>query len=184
MPNKMIIRLSLSILIAMLFVPSSVFAGSQSNFSQQGSFQPRGDGDVFPHSCVDFSGSWRNDDGGLYWIFQENCSRIQIRFLAALPENDFFVDLVPDNKIREVRAADADGVSIHRWNSLYHGTSIRAWSRMNYSDRVVYEESTYEFVSRDTILESVYRYVDFYDNRAVEDLRTTDQQLFRRYRIR
>lgn len=143
-----------------------------------------GDGDVFPHSCVNFSGQWRADDGGRYRITQLECEYVGISLVDGVPAagSASFIDLVPNNKYRPVCDADFnEGVTRHQWNSLDYGSLIRTWTRFNYADRVVYEERQYEFVSRDMMLESVYRYVDVYGG-SEEDHRDNHQRIFRRIR--
>ena len=143
-----------------------------------------GDGDVFPHSCVNFSGNWRADDGGRYRISQLECEYVGIALVEGWPVGGSasYIDLVPNNKFRPVcDGVSYEGVTRHHWNSLEYGSVIRTWTRYNYADRVVYEETQYEFASRDMILESVYRYTDVYGG-SERDSREVKQRIFRRLR--
>ena len=127
MSRKFLAKLGIicGLLFVLSYMPAEASKTSQSIL---------GDGDVFPHFCVDFSGTWRTDDGNFYRVTQSQCQHIRIELLSGNDRDDL-VDLVPDNRVYEIDGCSFKGITQHRWNSLDFGTSVRTWSRFTYSDR-------------------------------------------------
>ncbi|MFX6218450.1 hypothetical protein ABTF55_21875, partial [Acinetobacter baumannii] len=67
---------------------AGVAAVSHSAYALDAKLDPTaGDEDPFPLACVDFSGSWKSDDGDKYAIAQKHCS--EIRITASATGNDY-----------------------------------------------------------------------------------------------
>lgn len=143
--------------------------------------RPLGDGNVFPHFCVSFSGKWRADDGKEYVMEQNGCEWLTIRWVSGegdLSQRDWMT-IVPDDKYREIVGGDAlKVIQKHRWNSLHYGTAIRTYTRFSYPERVEHEEVVIEQVNRRLLLETTYLRTDFSHNS--EQYRATGQRVFRR----
>lgn len=155
---------------------------AEANRGRPDGWGPYGDGDVFPHSCVNFAGSWKTDEGAIFKITQYKCEYVNIVRVSGWSEDESCIDLLPDNKVREFTDGHYfSGLTRHRWNSLDYGMSIRTWSRYNFADRVIHEEREYEFVNRDMILESTYSHTDIYGG-SHHDSRESKQRIFRRVR--
>ncbi len=137
-----------------------------------------GGGDVFPHYCVSFAGKWKSDAGGLYNIEQKKCEHIVIARQDSVDAN--MIELVPDNKEREIAGGDFHGTARHAWNSLDYGTSITMNLRYIFDDRIESEVRTFEYVNYFLILESVHRTIE--DLKTGEVRRISTQDLYRRCR--
>ena len=151
-----------------LLLPQSGLAGNK----------PAGgdNGDSFPFFCVNFSGEWRTDDGAAYEIGQQRCELVTINRQHGIDSQ--FIEIVPDNKVREVEGETWHGTSRYRWNSLEYGTVIEMIATRIYDDKTVTEVKQFEHVSYYLILESTYRVVE--NHITGETRRESEQQLLRR----
>lgn len=138
-----------------------------------------GGGDAFPHFCVSFAGKWKSDSGDLYKIEQKKCEHVVI----ALQSDNIdvnMIELVPDNKEREIQGGNFIGTARHAWNSLEYGTAIVMNFRYVFDDRIESEVRTFEYVNYYLLLESIHRTIE--DLKTGEIRRESSQELFRRCR--
>lgn len=107
-----------------------------------GQYPGTGDGDPFPLQCVDFSGTWKADNGARYTISQQNCKYLKINMVWGNFEEDT-ISIVPDNKSRGIPGRDRSAVR-HRWNSPRTGTMLESHRSFvsegyRYTEVVIYE---------------------------------------------
>lgn len=142
---------------------------------------PKGDGDVFPHGCVSFSGGWKADDGTYFVIYQAGCEVVAIGDFVNSADGALrgWTTIIPDDKFHEVDLGGGRmGLRKHTWNSLYYGTAIRTYTQARRAECLETEEVVLEYVSRALMLETTYRRCDF-DNGAPSQ-RSSSQRIFRR----
>ena len=169
-------RACLSIISFLVAITTMIGVASigSANTSSSGS---SGGGDAFPHYCVSFSGKWRSDTGELYKIEQEKCEHAIIALQNDTDVSDR-IDIVLDNKEREVTSGDYTGTARHAWNSLSHGTAMVMVTRHVYEDRIESKIHTFEYVNYFLLLESVHRTVEHLDRGTIQ--RESTQKLYRR----
>lgn len=137
-----------------------------------------GGGEAFPHYCVSFAGLWKSDAGGIYKIDQKKCEHVVIALQDSVDVN--MIELVPDNKEREIAGGDYTGTARHAWNSLDYGTAIVMTLRYIYDDRIESEVRTFEYVNYYLLLESVHRTIEDLETGVIR--RESAQELYRRCR--
>lgn len=147
--------------------------------SQAGNYNPgTGDGDPFPLQCVDFSGTWRADNGTKYTIAQQDCKYLRINMHWSNYEEET-VSIVPDNRSRGIPGRERSAVR-HRWNSSSQGTVIQSHRTFvkdgfRYTEVVMYElEAT-----AGILLETTYSTVECLSKPGLIE-RDYEQQVFRK----
>jgi len=130
---------------------SAHFASEQNAFAER----TYGDGDPFPLSCVNFSGSWTADDHSIYEISQYACSRLRVTLQTGRLDTE--TTIIPDNKARPIHGGEWRGNVRHRWNSKKSATIIETYRYMQFADFAVHEVIFLEQVNSRMVLESIYR---------------------------
>jgi hypothetical protein len=143
--------------------------------AQADSLRIYGDGDPFPLSCVDFSGSWRTDAGENFAMSQHNCDRLRIVFSYGSEQN--MVTIVPDNRTRPVEGGQ--GQVRHRWNSSNRGTIMETHRVFMDQGARITEVITFELAQRDLLLETTYTTVECPADSG-QARHETHQRVFRR----
>jgi hypothetical protein len=136
-----------------------------------------GDEDPFPLACVDFSGSWRSDNGDKYAIQQHHCS--QIKIAATYDGGDDgreTIMIVPDNR---TRPGPVKGSQIrHRWNSADEATVLETHRSYVQDGNAVTEVTTIERANDNLLLQTTYRTIDC--GKGNPPRHEYDQQVFRK----
>jgi len=156
----------------LLLIVAMLVIASGSVFAQPG---PLGDEDIYPISCVDFSGAWQGDTGPFLEIEQSKCNWLRIR--ATVGSQDTSTTIIPDNKRRSITGNQWTGVIRHRWNTRSYGSVIETYKTMYFSDRRVTEVVLLEIVNGNLMLQSTYRKVTPNSGKEYNEY---DQEVFRR----
>jgi hypothetical protein len=136
-----------------------------------------GDEDPFPLACVDFSGSWRSDNGDKYAIQQRHCSQIKIAAsYEGTTDGRETMTIVPDNR---TRPGPVRGSQIrHRWNSADQATVLETHRSYMEDGNAVTEVTTIERANDNLLLETTYRTID--SGNGTPPRHEYDQQVFRK----
>lgn len=119
-----------------------------------------GDEDPFPLTCLDFSGSWKTDDGVGVFIEQgKQCNWLKVR--GFLSPRDSAVTIVPDDRVRLISGSTWRGDVRYRWNNKSNATIIETRRNLSFSDSKtsITELILLEKVNDNLLLESIYRTV-------------------------
>lgn len=133
--------------------------------------------DPFPLQCVDFSGSWKADNGTKYKITQENCKHLTITMMWNNYTQDT-ISIVPDNRVRGIPGMEKSAIR-NRWNSSRMGSIIESHRTWVDGINKVTEVVMYERASTGLLLETTYTTVECLTRPGPIE-RDYEQQVFRR----
>ena len=146
--------------------------------SQASQYPGAGDGDPFPLQCVDFSGTWKADNGAKYTISQQDCKYLKINMVWGNFEEDT-ISIVPDNKNRIIPGRERSAVR-HRWNNPRTGTVLESHRSYVMNGYRIVEVVMYELeTSAGIMLETTYSTAECLA-RPGKIERGYEQQVFRR----
>jgi uncharacterized protein YjhX (UPF0386 family) len=133
--------------------------------------------DPFPLRCVDFSGTWKSDNGGKYKISQSDCKQLTIQMIWNNYTEDT-ISIVPDDRLRSIPGMERAAIR-HRWNSNREGKIIESHRTWIDGINKITEIVTYERATTGLLLETTYTTIECL-TRPGQVVRDYEQQVFRR----